>query len=402
MTQKSTRWDIVTIALLAGIIVGMQVGKVPPVLTVIEIELGLRRVDAGLIASMFYGLGAVFGVFGGMLIDRLGFKSLVITGCVVMAASSFIGSFSTNGNILLATRITEGFGFVALTVSAPKVIAAATDLNVRNFALGIWATYMPVGMAISMLIATVLLESMGWRDLWVLHSIIILSYVLIFVLGTSAKRWQSTSLEQVTYSRTGMFKTLTRPGPWLFGVCFILFSIEWLAFMAWLPTILLETREHSLTLSALHSAFIVFITALGAGVGALLMHYKVKRAVLISMAYLIMGLTAALIFAPLPPASLKYPYLAVAFALAAGLLPAACFAGAAAHAPSQAHIAMSSGFVAQGAAIGSVLGPPLLALVNSYFGEWGSIWWFMLICPTLGLLVVLILWNVERRLDQVH
>ena len=400
MTQNSTRWDVVAIALLAGIIVGMQVGKVPPVLTMIEIELGLRRVDAGLIASMFYGLGAVFGVFGGMLIDRLGFKSLVIAGSVVMALSSLIGSFAENGSFLLVTRITEGFGFVALTVSAPKIITAATNLNVRNFALGIWGTYMPVGMAISMLIATVFLESMGWRGLWVLHSIIIFFYVLIFVLGISTKRWQKSSLEQVTFSRSGMYKTLTRPGPWLFGICFILFSIEWLAFMAWLPTILLETQEHSLTRSALHSAFVVFITGLGAGVGALLMHYKIKRVVLISMAYLVMGLTASLIFAPFFPASLKYPYLAAGFALAAGMLPAACFAGAAAHATTQAHVAMSSGFVAQGAAIGSVLGPPLLALVNSLFGEWDSIWWFMLICPTLGLLVVSVLWKVESQLTS--
>lgn len=46
----------------------------------------------------------------------------------------------------------------------------------------------------------------------------------------------------------------------------------------------------------------------------------------------------------------------------------ACLAGAAAHAPGQAQVAMASGFVVQGAALGSLLGPPLLAVVTSVFG----------------------------------
>ena len=90
---------------------------------------------------------------------------------------------------------------------------------------------------------------------------------------------------------------------------------------------------------------------------------------------------------PFTPVAAKIP-LAVCFALLGGLLPAACLEGAAAHAPSQAQVAMASGFVAQGAALGSVLGPPLLAAVTSALGDWESAWWIMLVCPGLGLAVV--------------
>ena len=71
MASGRTRWDIVALALTAGYVVGLQVGKVPPALPLLEAELGLPRVIAGLIASSFYGIGAVFGVAGGLLIDRL-------------------------------------------------------------------------------------------------------------------------------------------------------------------------------------------------------------------------------------------------------------------------------------------------------------------------------------------
>ena len=53
MSAARTRWDIVALAFAAGYMVGMQVGKVPPALPMLEAELGLPRVIAGLIASSF-------------------------------------------------------------------------------------------------------------------------------------------------------------------------------------------------------------------------------------------------------------------------------------------------------------------------------------------------------------
>ena len=189
MSTGRTRWDIVALALAAGYIVGFQVGKVPPTLPMLQAELGLPRVIAGLIASSFYGIGAVFGVAGGLLIDRLGARRMVLTGGAAMALASLAGGLAWSGMLLLATRIFEGFGFVALTVAAPKLIAAATRTEVRRFALGAWGTYMPVGMALSLVIATAVLDSIGWRGLWFLNAGLILLYLLAFGWQTAPRRW---------------------------------------------------------------------------------------------------------------------------------------------------------------------------------------------------------------------
>ena len=165
MVLERSRWDIVGLALIAGYIVGLQVGKVPPALPLLEDELGLPRVAAGLVASSFYGVGAVFGVLGGLLTDWLGPMRLIVAGSVVMAIAGLVGGVAESGALLLGTRLVEGFGFLALTVAAPKLIHAATLAGARNFAMGIWGTYMPVGMALSMVIATLMLGSVGWRGL---------------------------------------------------------------------------------------------------------------------------------------------------------------------------------------------------------------------------------------------
>ncbi len=125
MTLERTRWDIVGLALAAGYIVGLQVGKVPPALPILQDELGMTRVAAGLVASSFYGIGAVLGVPGGLLADRLGPMRLVIAGGLVMAIAGLAGGFAANGALLLATRLVEGFGFLALTVASPKLIGAS-------------------------------------------------------------------------------------------------------------------------------------------------------------------------------------------------------------------------------------------------------------------------------------
>lgn len=281
MALGRTRWDIVSLALAAGYIVGLQVGKVPPALPTLEAELGLSRVVAGLIASSFYGIGAVFGVAGGLLIDRVGVRRMIVAGGAVMAFASLAGGFVDSGMLLLTTRVVEGFGFATLTVAAPKLIVAATATGMRRFALGAWGTYMPIGMALSLVIATAFLGSIGWRSLWFLHAGLTLLFLAVFAHGTAPRRWQTQPVAGDALDRAGVRATLTRPGPWLFGACFVLFSIQWLALMTWLPTFLIETQGRSLAGAALLTALIVSVTALGAVAGASLMHRGASRWLLI-------------------------------------------------------------------------------------------------------------------------
>ena len=81
-------------------------------------------------------------------------------------------------------------------------------------------------------------------------------------------------------------------------------------------------------------------------------------------------------------------------------MPAACLEGAAARTPSQREVATASGFVSQGAALGSVIGPPLLAAVTNVVGDWASAWWTMLVCPGVGLAAVAAVRRADLRFAQ--
>ena len=400
MALARTRWDIVAIAFAAGYMVGMQVGKVPPALPMLQAELDLSRVIAGLIASSFYGIGAVLGVAGGLLVDQLGIRRMVVVGGAAMALAGLAGGFAESGAPLLAARIVEGFGFVTLTVVGPKMLVTATDAGVRRFLLGVWGTYMPVGIALSLVIATALLEPIGWRGLWFLNSGLILVFVLVFLWGAAPGRWQAPAVRGGSFDGAGARATLARPGPWLFGASFAIFAVEWQALMAWLPTFLIETQGRSLAGAALFTALFVLTTAFGSVACAGLLQRGVARWPLLAITFAGMGVCAAALFAPFTPVDAKIA-LALCFALASGPLPAVCFEGGIAHAPNPAQVAMAGGFVAQGAALGAVLGPPLLAAVTEALGGWEAAWWTMLVWSSLGLAVVAGVWRADTRLARL-
>ena len=64
---SQSNWATILLAVGAGIVTAMQIGKVPPALQVIAEDLELSRVTAGLVASLFFVVGAVFGVAVGAM-----------------------------------------------------------------------------------------------------------------------------------------------------------------------------------------------------------------------------------------------------------------------------------------------------------------------------------------------
>ena len=185
---------------------------------------------------------------------------------------------------------------------------------------------------------------------------------------------------------------------WLYSGAFILFTVQWFAIAAWMPTFLTETQGRMATAAALFSALVVATNVAGNLIGAWLLYRGVPRWLLLAEAYLTMGATGALIFAGFIPDALKIP-LAIIFSTGSGVLPAAAFSGAAVHAPKPGLIAMASGLIAQGAAIGMLLGPPLMAVVVGSLGSWEDAWWCMLICPVAGLAIAFGIFTIERKQD---
>lgn len=393
-TDSAQRWDIVALACTAGIMAGMQLGKVPPLLPQLRAEFGFDLVAAGWLASAFSGVIGFLGLACGIFADRLGRRRAMLSGlaCLVVAGSA--GSLTHGGIPFIAARLCEGVGFALIAASAPGLIVQSTSGPAQRFALGLWGTYVPVGIAISMVLARPLTDLLGWRGYWQVNAVALAAFSLFFAAWT---RNLTTPAKRATLS--GATASLTRPGPYLMALCFIFYTMQWYAVMTWLPTFAIEVLRLDAFGASWIVAGIVISNAGGNIFGAFMLRRGVPRWRMVAIASGCMGLLSLFIFSNLLPDAGKFAA-AAAFSLIGGMLPASLLSGAATHAATPAEVGIVNGVMIQGAQLGQFLGPPALAAVVAWLGGWQNSGGLLLSCGIIGIGLALALRSAELRLAQ--
>ena len=393
---ENTRWDIVTMAILAGVVCGVQIGKVPPALPTLRTELGIGFVTAGWIASLITVCGAALGAMAGLLIDRTGPRRLISFCLAILVVGGSVGALADSGMMILFSRFIEGIGLVGTTVAAPAVIRSACVPTERNLALGLWGAYLPAGMAIGLLTAPWALETVGWRGFWWICAGVSAGFAVLLALGLTPRNWPAGGVLNGNTTHTPVIQLLNRPGPWLFAICFSFYALMFFAITVWLPTYLIEVAGWNLAEAAVGGAVVVIANVFGNVLAAALMHRGMARWKLLVVSYLAYIVGSWFVFAAMAPDVGRLPAGVVLIAIG-GLLPAACMAGGAAHARDHLEVATLSGLVVQGANTGSLLGAPVMAIAVGLLGGWEHAYWVMTIFGSLGiLLTVLLLRPVER------
>ncbi|MEQ8333278.1 MFS transporter [Nisaea sp.] len=390
-----TRWDIVALAVMAGVVAALQVGKVPPALPEIRADLDLSLVAGGWLASLLHLFAALFAILISMATDRLGPARMAVAAMLITALGSALGAVSESTPVLFTGRALESMGFVATSIAAPTLIVAATTPHHRSLALGFWSAYFPVGAAIAMVAAPVLIASAGWRGLWFTGAAISIVFAIVLALLTAPARWPGAPLPSRSRGFSDVFVTLRLPGPYLFAASFFLYACAIFALMTWMPTFLIERMGYSLEGAALIGAAVVLVNTVGNLGAAWLMHRGMPRWSIIAISFLGIIGTAWFVFAGSAPDGLRVPA-AIAMSCIGGVLPAACLAGAPAQARNASEVATCSGVVVHGSNAGNLLAAPIFAAVVTYFGGWSNGHLPMIGLGVTGLFVVLLVRAVDR------
>ena len=78
--RQVTQWPIVWAALGAGVVAASHIGKLPPALSDIRLELDAGLIMGGWIASMISIVGFAAGLGAGAIADRIGVGRVIIFG----------------------------------------------------------------------------------------------------------------------------------------------------------------------------------------------------------------------------------------------------------------------------------------------------------------------------------
>jgi predicted MFS family arabinose efflux permease len=353
---SATRWGHVALYVLAGYVAAFQVGKAAIAVPALRQDLGLDLAAAAWVIGAYGTLGALGGLAAGLVVSRIDPRRSVLAGLSAVALGSGLGALAPGFATLMAARILEGCGFLAIVIAMPALVTAATAERDRSTAFALWGTYMPGGTALIMLVGPALIAG-GWRGLWLANAVLAALAALLLWLATEAG---GRRLRAPLRRLGGDLKAvLARPGPALLALAFGLYAFQYFALTGLLPSLLVERMGLSLAAAGILSAAIVAANAVGNLVAGLLMRRGVPLWKIAAGAFAFVGLAAFGIFAEGWPVGLVAGLAALSLAVT-GLVPATIFAAAPRVSPAPQLLGITMGLVVQATNLGQLLGPAAL------------------------------------------
>ena len=362
---RDTSWPAIVAVVLAGVAVAVQIGKVPAAMTTIAAEFELGLAAGGLLVGLFGLLAALGGLAIGLAAARIGARRVLLAGLMLGAAAAAAAPFAPAALPLFAARVAEGAGFLLVTVTGPTLIAAMATGRDRAFAMGLWGTYMPSGIALGLLSAPGV-ESLGWRVAWLGCAALLAAAVLLCLCVVPRAEAPPSGPPPRIRAQLGALVAARRP--LRVAAAFASYNLIYMGVASFLPAFL-ESRGAGTGLAGGMAAAAAVANAIGNFAGGVLMGRGAAPERLMAAAASAMAVLAAALF--LAP----FASLAVALAMAAccigGLVPAACFALLPRAVPDPALVAPAMGLTIQGNNLVQLLGPPALGALAAF--GWGFV-----------------------------
>jgi MFS family permease len=347
----TTSWSRIALLYALGVLAAGQLGIVPPLVPELKHDLGLSLAVAGTAVSVITLVGAVLGLPAGGWSQRIGHARALAIGLAVMAVGAALCAAASDAATLLAGRTLAGIGYLLVVVAGPSLMAMTAAPRHQPIALSLWGTFVPTGIALAGLVTAAFADA-GWRTIFAVDLVLLAGAVIVAVVAVPNDRSIGRDDEKPPAG------TLTSSLPLAFA--FFCFALLFLAVAGLLPAWLVERRGLAAADAGRIAAIATAFGIAGSLLAGSLMRAGVSPGRLAAIGLLGSMALAALCFTVLP-LSLAVIGFALSFAIG-GLVPAATFASVPQVAASPRAIGPINGLVAQAGSLGSLAGPPLLAV----------------------------------------
>lgn len=405
--QRHPEWVVV----VAGVSAALHVGKLSPAIPVLRDALGVSLLQAGFLLSLVQFAGMLFGLLAGLAADGIGLRRSMLVGLVVLSIAGALGALAEHPQTLLLLRACEGFGFLLTVTPAPALIRRLAPAGQLPWALGLWGTYMPMGTALALLAGPAVIDTVGWRNWWLLLAVVTTAMAVGVAALIAPDHGRQPTLPTRTPQadprmtwRHRVWRTLSSRGPWLVALCFALYSGQWLAVIGFLPSVFAQAGRFGTGAASL-LALVALVNVVGNLASGRLLQRGVLPGQSLAVGFSAMALGAVLAFADpgwdqRSGAVAITRYLGVLlFSMVGGLIPGTLFSMAVRLAPDESSVSTTVGWMQQLSALGQFLGPPLVAWIAASAGGWQWTWVATGSCSLLGLVVARL---IQRQLHHAR
>lgn len=382
---------------VAGVVTAMHVWKLPGVMTQVQADLAMSLVDVGLLMGIVQLASILLGLAVSLAADLIGLRRTLLLGLGALALGSAVGAFSTTPGMLMTTRAFEGVGFVLVTVVAPALVRRETSPQEVAGAMGWWAAFQGTAVFLAVLASTLLVTGpvgLGWRAWWVLMAALTFAVAVPVLLRVPRDPHHghddAAAHLRVALGRTG--RTARVLSPWVLGVVFGSYTMQWAAVLTFLPRVLTAAG-----VSALAAGVALAVVGLCNGVGNVitgrLVHRGVPYRTLVAVGLAWVAVSTVLFFAvdwaAVPGGLAIAVLLAGTFSFVSATVPSTLTNVIVRVAPEDGSPAAAVGIMTQVFNVGNLVGPVILAALADRFGGWGMSWLMTVGAAAVGLALTL-------------
>lgn len=369
----TTSWLRVLLIYLIGVLSAGQLGIVPPLVPALQADLGLSLALAGTVVSIVTLVGGLLGLPAGAWAERIGHGRAFGLGLLVMVIGAALCAIADSATLLLAARALAGVGYLLVVVAGPSLVALLSEPQHHPIALSLWGTFVPVGIALAGVV-TASAEAAGWRAIFAVDAAFLaIALIGVLPLLSAGTRGRAAGWRLPTGSLRASLPI---------AVSFFCFALLFLATAGMLPAYLVEQRGLPIAQAGRIVAIATALGIAGSIAAAGLMRRGMVPVGLIAVGLVGSTLAAVLAFRPEVGVPAAVAGFTVSIAIG-GLVPAAAFAAVPRLAPDVRAIGPINGIVAQAGSLGSLAGPPVLAVWVDGLG-WPSAPVLLLAVATVG------------------
>ena len=319
---------------------------------------------------------------------------MLLGGLGLQAVGSALGALADGAAFLLLTRTLEGLGFLAVLVASPTLVVAIAAPAIRDRAVALWATFMPVGLTLVMLGAP-LLGLLGWRGFWLANAGLLAAYALFFAYMMRTEVSHDAPPRAVL---DDLKAAIAAPGPWGLAAIFTAFSAMYFAVFSFLPLILDQRFGLGEELAGLLTAGVVAAGGVGNVACGLMLARGYRPSRLLAASFVTMAAGGFAILSQSSP-FLLVSALAVGMSFMAGLIPVVLMDSVPRLAPRPELAGVTIGFATQGNSLGMLAGPALAAGLAAHAG-WTSVAILLTVLAAAALVVTRLLFRPHRVLAR--
>lgn len=115
------------------------------------------------------------------LADRIGRRWMTLASVLGVTLGMFLSAAAQDAVQLALTRVLTGLGIGAMLPSLTTVVAEYSSTRRRELSIGVWATGYPIGATLGGLGAVFVVDSFGWRGIFVLGGLLSLAMIPIVI-----------------------------------------------------------------------------------------------------------------------------------------------------------------------------------------------------------------------------